>query len=704
MFSNFTLDARKALTLAKKERDELNNEFVSSEHLLLSILSIRCELSKKLKEYNLTYKVIKEYVLKNNKQDKKTNWYFYSDILKNILEKIIIDSKDLGEYISINNLFLSIINDSKSNANKILNELDIDINRINIDLQITKKRIRKSILDSISTNLNDEAFKLDKIIGREKEIRNIIETLNRKTKNNPILVGEAGVGKTAIVEELARRIVNKEVPKNLLNKKIISIDTASIVSGTKYRGDFEDKFKKIINEVLVDENIILFIDEIHTIVGAGSSIDGGIDASNILKPYLARNKLSLIGATTYNEYSKTIEKDKALDRRFQKISIKEPNKKELKDILMKVKKSYEDYHKVLISEEIIDEIIKLSSKYIINKNEPDRSIDVLDDVSTLVSLKELDEQSKINSLLKELDKVKDDKIKLIKNKRFKEAIILKSKEIVLKEQIDNLKIRLIYKTKRKRITISDVKEVLYRKVGIKNNIDLNVLKSKVINQDKAIDTLIDITNRFKKDNRCYSLLFSGNTGVGKTYLAKEYSKLLTDKVIKLDMNEYILKENINKLIGSPPGYIGYNEETLLDTVKNNPYCVLILDEIEKCNKRILDFFLNILDEGYACDNKGNKISFNNVIIIMTTNSLVKKEGIGFNNTIKNNFDSFSKEFINRIDEVVVFNNIDKSSVLKLLSRYNLSDEEVNDLLNKSEYKTFGFRKLNRLLKKINLYS
>ena len=704
MFSNFTLDARKALTLAKKERDELSNEFVSSEHLLLSILSIRCDLSKKLKEYNLTYKIIKEYVLKNNKQDKKTNWYFYSDALKNVLEKIIIDSKDLGEYISINNLFLSIINDSKCNANKILNELDIDINRINIDLQITKKKIKKSILDSISTNLNEESDKFDKIIGREKEINAIIEILNRKTKNNPILVGEAGVGKTAIVEELARRIANKEVPKNLLNKKIISIDTASIVSGTKYRGDFEDKLKKIINEVLVDENIILFIDEIHTIVGAGYSIDGGIDASNILKPYLARNKLSLIGATTYNEYSKTIEKDKALDRRFQKISIKEPSKKELKYILMKTKKSYEDYHKVIISEEIIDEIIRLSSKYVINKNEPDRSLDILDDVSTLVSLRELDEQNKINSLLKELDKIRNEKIKLIKNKKFKEAIILKSKEILLKEQIDHLKLKLIYKTKRKRITVSDVKEVLYRKVGIKNNIDLNILKNKIINQDKAIDTLIDITNRFKNDNRCYSLLFSGNTGVGKTYLAKEYSKLLTDKVIKLDMNEYILPENINKLIGSPPGYIGYNEETLLDKVKNNPYCVLILDEIEKCNKRVLDFFLNILDEGYACDNKGNKINFNNVIIIMTTNSLVKKEGIGFNNKIKNNFDSFSKEFINRIDEVVVFNDIDKYSVLKLLSRYNLSDEEVKDILNKSEYKIFGFRKLNRLLKKINLYS
>ena len=704
MFSNFTLDARKALTLAKKERDELSNEFVSSEHLLLSILSIRCDLSKKLKEYNLTYKIIKEYVLKNNKQDKKTNWYFYSDALKNVLEKIIIDSKDLGEYISINNLFLSIINDSKCNANKILNELDIDINRINIDLQITKKKIKKSILDSLSTNLNEESDKLDKIIGREKEINAIIEVLNRKTKNNPILVGEAGVGKTAIVEELARRIANKEVPKNLLNKKIISIDTASIVSGTKYRGDFEDKLKKIINEVLVDENIILFIDEIHTIVGAGYSIDGGIDASNILKPYLARNKLSLIGATTYNEYSKTIEKDKALDRRFQKISVKEPSKKELKYILMKTKKSYEDYHKVIISEEIIDEIIRLSSKYVINKNEPDRSLDILDDVSTLVSLRELDEQNKINSLLKELDKIRNEKIKLIKNKKFKEAIILKSKEILLKEQIDHLKLKLIYKTKRKRITVSDVKEVLYRKVGIKNNIDLNILKNKIINQDKAIDTLIDITNRFKNDNRCYSLLFSGNTGVGKTYLAKEYSKLLTDKVIKLDMNEYILPENINKLIGSPPGYIGYNEETLLDKVKNNPYCVLILDEIEKCNKRVLDFFLNILDEGYACDNKGNKINFNNVIIIMTTNSLVKKEGIGFNNTIKNNFDSFSKEFINRIDEVVVFNDIDKYSVLKLLSRYNLSDEEVKNILNKSEYKIFGFRKLNRLLKKINLYS
>ena len=712
MFGYFTEDSRKALTLSKKEKDINNSDFISTKHLLLSILSIDNDLKKKLNSYGLNYSNVKRLIQRDNN---KSNTYFYSPRLKDILEKLIIDSKDSNTEITIEKLFLSIII-KDTEAYKLLNKLNININNLTRELKTNKDKTL--LIDKLGINLNNE--NIDKVIGREKEIDELIEILNRKNKCNPVLVGEAGVGKTAIVEGLVTRIINKEVPDNLLNKKIYSLDIASIISGTKYRGEFEEKIKRIVEEVIDNEDIILFIDEIHSLVGAGSSMDGGLDASNILKPYLARGKLKIIGATTLNEYSKTIEKDKALDRRFQKILVKEPDKKTLKDILMNTKNIYEKYHGVIISEDVIDEIIKLSKKYIYNKKEPDRSIDILDDVSSKVSIKKLEEEKELEVLNDNLKDLLELKKKYLKQKDFIKVFNTKEKEIIIKNKLDKVALSLLRKRNRKRITVEDVRSIVSEKslIPILDNLDINDLKnnlkSKIINQGKAIDKLVSIIKKIKynlkEDNKSYSLLFSGNTGVGKTYLAKEFSKYLTNNIIKLDMNEYILPESINKLIGSPQGYIGYNEETLLDQVKNNPYSVLILDEIEKANKNILNFFLNILDEGYAVDNKGNKIRFDNVIIIMTTNAFVKENSIGFNNNKKDS-NVFPKEFINRIDEIIEFNDANLESVKiiieKIVNDYNkkynrellLSEEEKIIVINKSEYINFGYRKLSRLIKK-----
>ena len=449
-------------------------------------------------------------------------------------------------------------------------------------------------------------------------------------------------------------------------------------------------------------------------------MDGGLDASNILKPYLSRGKLKIIGATTLNEYSKTIEKDKALDRRFQKIIVKEPNNKLLKEILMNIKSIYEKHHGVIISEDVIEEIMKLSKKYIYNKKEPDRSIEILDDVSSKVSIKKIKEEKELELINNELETLMSYKKKYLKNKDFEKVFSTKDKEIILKDKKDKVELNLLSIRKRKRITLDDVRNIISEKslIPILNDLDINdlrnSLKSKIINQDNAINKLMSIIEKIKynlkEDNKSYSLLFSGNTGVGKTYLAKEFSKYLTNNIIKLDMNEYILSESINKLIGSPQGYIGYNEETLLDQVKNNPYSVLILDEIEKANKTILNFFLNILDEGYALDNKGNKIRFDNVIIIMTTNAFVKENAIGFNNKKKDS-NIFPKEFINRIDEIVEFNDVSLKSIDLIMNnivkeynlKYNkdlvLTQKERKFIVDKSDYINFGYRRLSRLIKK-----
>lgn len=730
MFGKFSEESRKALTIAKEEMNNLKHPFVGSEHLLLGILSLKNDLTKKLKKYNLTYKSFKDELIKIVGTGKENNnWYLYTPLLKRVLERVVIDSKETNEEITITNLFLSILNEGEGVAYRLLLGMNIDVEKIYCDIStnVKRKRTKKLLIEEIGVDLNKEVKKnnIDPVYGRDNETNRLIEVLSRRTKNNPVLVGNAGVGKTAIVENLSRKIVNSDVPRNLLNKRIISLDMGSLISGTKYRGEFEEKLKKIINEVIDNDDIILFIDEIHTIRGAGGA-EGAVDASNILKPFLARGKVRIIGSTTISEYTKYIENDKALDRRFQKILVEEPNKKNLKNILSNLKEIYESYHGVIIDDEIIDEIINLSSKYIYDRYEPDRSIDVLDEVSSKVSLRETKEEKELIKLNKDIINIKNKKDSSIKKEDYKLACQYKEKEMTLLNKKDKLELELLKKKKIKKVTSNDIREVISNMTGIPiitNEDDLfknikiieNKLKSNIFGQDTVIDSLVEITKKLKlgvkEPNKSYSLLFSGSTGTGKTFLAKKYGSLISNKVIKIDMNEFTLKESINKLIGSPSGYVGYDDnKNILEEIRNNPYSVLILDEIEKAHPSIINFFLNILDEGYCLDNKGNKIRFDNVLIIMTTNAFTKKDKVGFNNN-KKCTDYFSKEFINRIDEVLEFNTLNENDINRIifneLDKYNKKHKcnftfnlsEIESIKEKSDINNYGARKLNRNIRK-----
>ena len=737
MFGRFSEDAQKVLVLAKKEMYELKHQYIGSEHLLLAILKNDNDINKKFKKYKVTYKKFKDQLIDivgvgNSEKD----LIIYSPLLKRVLENLIIDSKETGEEINTNSLLLGLLNESEGTAIRILLTMGVDINKLYSDISdkktIKQRKNKKLSIEELALNLTDKAKnnEIDPVIGRDKEINRIIEILCRRCKNNPILIGNAGVGKTAIVEELARRIYTGNVPLSLKNKKILSLDMASTVSGTKYRGEFEERIKKIIKELEDNDEIIVFIDEIHTLVGAGGA-EGAIDASNIFKPALARGKMRIIGATTIDEYKKFIEKDNALDRRFQKVFINEPDKKTLKDILINLKQIYENFHCVKVSEDILDKIIELSDKYIYDRCEPDKSIDILDEVCTRVSLKEEKEEVELNKLTTELNKIKVQKNNEVINQNYDEAYKLKEKEEMLIDKINKIKLKIIRKQKTKRVKLEDVLNIVSIKTKIpiyelNNNLNEQIkniainLKDNIIGQDKAIEKLIEIIKKIKlgiKDkNKSYSLLFCGPTGVGKTYLSKVFAENLVgkDNIIKLDMSEYSESISINKLIGSPAGYIGYDDnKNILEQIRNKPYSVLILDEIEKAHKSILNFFLNILDEGKCMDSNGRVIRFDNVIIIMTSNAYTTKELMGFNKNMKTDSlnEFFSNEFINRIDEIVMFNKFKKEDINKIIlkeadkcyKKYNsnniLSINTINKIIEDSNYPKYGVRKLCKIVRK-----
>ena len=668
MFGNFTEEARGIIVRAKKEMYNLKHPYVGSEHLLLAILKDNNDISKKLKKFGITYDKLKEEIINIiGIGSKETEWFLYTPLLKRIMENAIIDSKENnnGE-VTIEHLFTSLWEEGEGVAIRIMIGMDIDIDKLYEKFSykfVNKKNKNKSLLlEEIGIDLTKKAKnkELDPVIGREQEIKRIEEILCRRTKNNPLLIGPAGVGKTALVEELSRIIVNEEVPFNLKNKKIINLDMASLVAGTKYRGEFEDRVRKLLKEAEENDEIILFIDEIHTLVGAGGA-EGAIDASNIFKPALSRGKLRLIGATTIEEYKKYIKPDRALDRRFQTVNIEIPDKENVLNILKKIKPIYEDYHNVIVTNEIIELITNLSEKYIYDRFEPDKSIDILDEVCSLVNLKENNKIKKYNNIKKQIKTIIEQKKQAIINQDFEQASILKMKENKLINEINIIELK--NENKKRKVTKEDVGEVIYKKTNIPvyelldkkkeiKNIEEN-LKSKIIGQNKVINELINITKRIKlgfKDNNCYSLMFCGPSGVGKTLSAKTFGENLVGKnVIRLDMSEYIEPHSVSKIIGPPPGYVGYNEENILEQIKNKPHSVLILDEIEKAHPNIINLFLQVLDNGKIKDSKGNYVKFNNITIIMTSNIGFEKNNIGFNKTenkITKLKEHFSIPFIN----------------------------------------------------------
>lgn len=737
MFGKFSEEAQRVLVDAQKEMSELKHPYIGSEHLLLAILKNNQDLVNKFKKYKITYKSFKEELINLvGIGDNTPDLLLYSTTLKTILENVIIESRETGDEISVNELLLSLLNEGEGKAIRILLSLGVDINKLYSDIsekrKIKQKKSKKLIVEELGVDLTKRAKnnELDPVIGRDIELNRVIEILSRRTKNNPLLIGEAGVGKTAIAEELARRIVSGNVPMPLKNKRIISVDMACTVAGTKYRGEFEERIKKMVKELEDNDDVIIFIDEIHTLVGAGGA-EGAIDASNILKPALARGKLKLIGATTISEYKKFIEKDNALDRRFQKVFVEEPDKSNLKNILMNLKSIYEAYHGVKIEEKLIDKIIELSDRYIYDRCEPDKSIDILDEVCTKVSLKEAKEEKEIIKLSDCLTKIQKEKNKCIINQNYDKAYSLKEDEEELQSKINKLKLDYMRKEKVKKVKLKDIVEVVSSKTKIPINeiskdyiTSINeiekTLKENIIGQDEAINKLIDISKKIKlgiKDkNKSYSVLFCGTTGIGKTYLSKLFAENLVGKnnVIKLDMSEYSESISINKIIGSPAGYVGYDDnKNILEEIRNKPYSVLILDEIEKAHKSVLNFFLNILDEGNCKDSSGKTVRFDNVLIIMTSNAYVSKSLMGFNkNTINNSLeDFFSKEFINRIDEIVPFNKFTEEDINKIIikeankcyKKYNseniISLDMINRIIKESNYEEYGVRKLCKAVRK-----
>jgi len=609
------------------------------------------------------------------------------------------------------------------------------------------------VLDNFSRDLIKlaEQGKLDPVVGREREIQRIAQILSRRKKNNPIIIGEPGCGKTAIAEGLAIKIFNGECPRNLMDKRIVSLDMTSIVAGTKYRGQFEERMKVIIEELQNAPNIIVFIDEIHTIVGAGNS-SGSLDASNIFKPALARGEIQCIGATTLDEYRKNFEKDGALERRFQKVIVDAATKDETLEILKNTKDRYEDYHKVLYNDEVLNVCVDLAERYITDREFPDKAFDIIDEVGARsqvdVKMPEIIEKLKL-----EASDIKKLKIEVVKKQNYEEAANLRDKEKKILNKLDEEKKKFEEEMslQKKEVTLEMVYEVVSNMTKIPisklNSDETKVLSSiednlsdKVIGQSPAVSKIAKAIRRnrlgIKDPNRPIgSFIFLGSTGIGKTLLAKELAKQIfgsEDNLIRIDMSEFQEKHTISRLIGAPPGYVGYDEGgQLTEQVKNKPYSVILFDEIEKANKDIFSTLLQVLDDGHITDGLGRKINFKNCVIIMTSNIGAKKlqefgVGIGFKNDTNTYIQEelkrdilkkelqkfFAPEFLNRIDEVIVFNSLQKEDIRKIVKleidklcsrlvslKYNISYEDsVIDLISEVGFdETYGARPLKRAI-------
>ena len=729
MISNFNEEAQEILTKAKLEMLELKHPYVGTEHLVLAILHSKNELTERLSNYNLTYQKFKKEILNViGKGSKKSEFFLYTPLLKKVIENAIMDSKDNNNgIVTINHLFAGLLDVGEGIAIRIFMSMNLDLDHIYDEFaekiyNTSNKKEHVLLIEELGANLTTKANnnEIDPVIGREKEIKKIEEILCRRTKNNPLLLGEPGVGKTAIIEGLALYISEGKVPPKLQNKQIISLDMASAVAGTKYRGEFEERMKKLIAEIENNDNIILFIDEIHTLIGAGGA-EGAIDASNILKPALARGKIKCIGATTTDEYKKHFEKDKALDRRFQIINIEEPSIEETKNILNKLKPLYEEYHHVIISDDIIDKIITLSDKYIYNRFRPDKQIDILDEVCSKVNIKDTENLINLESNLKA---IRDKKELYIKENNIKKAYEYKIKETEFKKNIN-------LNTSKSFVSINDIATVINNKTNIpiyeilkdnKKTISQieNYLKNTIIGQEEAINKLINITKRIKlgyKDNKCISLLFNGPSGVGKTKLATTFGDLISkQKVIKLDMSEYSDASSISKFTGSNAGYVGYEDNKyILSKIKDNPNALIILDEIDKAHPKIINLLYQILEDGIISDAKNNFINFKNNIIIMTTNLGKNKNSIGFNTNEKEINqelkDNFNIAFLNRIDDIITFNSLNKQNITIIINQkldaiknkfkeanITISDSVLEEIINESNYIDFGARKIDKIIK------
>ena len=781
MFERFTEKAIKVIMLAQEEARRLGHNFVGTEQVLLGLIGEGTGVAAKtLKSMGVTLKDARAEV---EKIIGRGSGFVAVEIpftprAKRVLELSWDEARQLGHnYIGTEHLLLGLIREGEGVAARVLENLGVDLNKIRSNvikmLGETKPQSVSSGSSSSSSSssggktktpsldefgrdltLAAQELRLDPVVGREKEIERVIQILARRTKNNPVLIGEPGVGKTAVAEGLAIRIVNAEVPDILDGKKVIQLDMGLLVAGTKYRGEFEERLKKIMDEIRQAGNIILVIDEMHTLIGAGAA-EGAIDAANILKPALSRGEIQVIGATTLDEYRKYVEKDSALERRFQSVIIEEPTIDESIEIIRGLKPKYEDHHKLIISDEAIDAAVRLSSKYITDRFLPDKAIDVLDEASSKVRLKVSTLSPEGKELEKELRNLIKEKEDAIRNQEFEKASQLRDEEADMKDRIREMaqKYREEHEANKPTVTAENVAEVVATMTGVpvtkltegesERLLKLeDTLHARVIGQHDAVVAISKAIRRarvgLKSPNRPIgSFIFCGPTGVGKTELAKALAEAVfgsEDNMIRVDMSEFMEKHSTAKLIGSPPGYVGYDDGGhLTELIRKKPYSVVLFDEIEKAHPDVFNIMLQILDDGRLTDAKGRHINFKNTIIIMTSNvgasMITTTSRLGFSTSDDESKDKYEKlketvteemkkafrpEFLNRIDETIVFAHLTKEEIreivdlmlkdlFKRLSERNLSVEvtdEVKDHLAKDGYsEAYGARPLRRLIQR-----
>ncbi|MDU5559835.1 ATP-dependent Clp protease ATP-binding subunit [Anaerococcus vaginalis] len=741
---------------ARRESYSLSHDYIGVEHLLLALMKTGSLATKALEEAGANYELLRSIVINNiGKGSAVRPAKEYSNKVRQIFDRArLFAQKRKKVSASEEDVLLAILNDDDSFTNLMfmLSGLDKKIIRDNlIRLQKEEKSSNTSNnlsenLKKFAKNLNEmaEAGKIDPVIGREDEVERVIQILLRRTKNNPILIGDPGVGKTAIIEGLAQRIVDGKVPFIMKEKTIVSLDLASMIAGTKYRGDFEDRLKKLFGELEQREDVILFIDEFHMVLGAGAS-EGSMDAANILKPILAKGDIQIIGATTIDEYRKHVEKDQALTRRMQPVHVEEPNKDDTIKIIEGLKDKYEDHHKVEITDEAIKAAVDLSQRYIQDRFLPDKAIDLIDEACSKERIKNYKENKNQVSKKEILDKLIEEKNMAINEQNFEKAASLRDQINETREKLEKEKNE---DKKDLKISFDEVAKIVssWSKVPItkltedekQRYMDLDIdLKKEVIGQDKAIDKISHAIKRARvglKDPKkpIGSFIFVGPTGVGKTYLAKSLAKNLfgdMDNLIRMDMSEYMEKFAVSRLVGSPPGYVGYEEGgQLTEAVRKHPYSVILFDEIEKAHPDIFNLLLQIIDDGRLTDGQGRTVDFKNTIIIMTSNvgvsSLNQNPKIGFgtgdvekeiddsnkeiiNKAIKN---AFAPEFLNRLDDIIMFNSLDKDAIkeitkilldetkerLKNLGIEINYNKRVVDLLSEGGFsKEYGARPLER---------
>lgn len=726
-FSNFTAKANEALNIAIESAESMGHNYIGSEHILIGLLKEGSGVaSVALHECGAEADTILE-MIKNTTgigSATKLNPNDFTPRAKRILEIAYQSARGMfHSYVGTEHLLIAILQEQDSYAVSYLNAcgvhendilrvlsgaIGVDDEQYNSTNPTDKKSNSKSeTLEKYGKDLTALAKegKIDPVIGREKEIQRVIQILSRRTKNNPCLIGEPGVGKTAIAEGLALQIAKDEVPELLRNKRIISLDLTSMVAGTKYRGDFEERIQKAVEEVKASKDIILFIDEVHTIIGAGSA-EGAVDAANILKPSLARGELQVIGATTIDEYRKYIEKDAALERRFQSILVGEPTEEEAVEILKGLRDKYEAHHKVKITDEAIDSAVKMSSRYIADRFLPDKAIDLIDESASELRLKAFTPPQNLKEMEAEIKRLSQEKQSAVNSQNFEDAAKLRDKENELKDLLSQEKEKWKNSSSHEvpEVTPEDIATVVSNWTGIpvsqitkeESEKILNlekILHERIVGQDKAVTSVSKAIRRgrvgLKNPKRPIgSFIFLGPTGVGKTELCKALSEAMfgsEDAIIKLDMSEFMEKHTVSKLIGSPPGYVGYDEGgQLTEKIRRKPYSVVLFDEIEKAHPDVFNMLLQILEDGVLTDSKGRKVSFKNAIIIMTSNVGASKItdgttflGFGSNSNENENIEklvmedlkrTFKPEFLNRVDDIIVFKQLEKSDIEEIARR------------------------------------